>query len=570
MRDEVLLEGFAKRGDATAFRQLVERYTPVVYAAARRQIRDVHLAEDVTQAVFVLLARKAASIRDAGTLPAWLISATRLCALATVREEVRRKAREARVAAAAPTIDTSHPAGSTEQPMTADARAVERAVDEALCHLSDKDRTAVVLRYLQGKSQREVADAMGVSENAAAQRLSRAVARLRKFFSARGVMLATVVATELALEKTSAAAAALIPPTGLATTAANTALSPAATAGTAGVVHAIADTALSTLRRKAAITLAAASLGVLLLLTIIGLAVNHLTRGGAKGGQTVAGATIPNSATPSSRLKSPIRVGVYVSAASADPLPPKDNAWYDMVVIADDLKGEKDMDVVPITEPGTAENPKQKRLLGVYFPGKAPVDVMDTAALRQLDVIVTSFVHTPPQRALESVAAAVQNGTGLFIRRCFGNHEPQIKTAVSMRLRGFATNAPEMNMRGKPNEWVVLERHPILGSLTPESKPIVQRATGVWGTLVPGAVPLIRLRHVECLIPTAVDEDGVPTPGVITPQDTTGDIVYLHQVGKGRVVCCNFLAQTPAELQEATNNRFTALSVKWLAGRPVE
>jgi hypothetical protein len=449
--------------------------------------------------------------------------------------------------------------------MPADSQAVERAVDEALCHLPEKDRTAVVLRYLQGKSQREVADAMGVSEGAAAQRLSRAVAKLRKLFSSRGMMLATVVATEQALQR--ACAAAPTPPSGLAATAAEAALSPAAASTV--VAHAIADSVRATLRRKTVAMLTTALLGLVLLLAAIGGAALHITRSGATRGAMAHTPSVDAAAT-AEVVKSPIHVGVYVSAATAIPRPARDNAWYHMFVIADDLKGETDMDVVPIIEPGTTEQPQQKRLMGVYFPGKTPVDVMNTAAVRRLDVIVASFVHTPPQRALESIDAAVHDGTGLFVRRCLGNHPPQNMTPQAIRLRGLATQAPESTMRGKPNEWVIVSGHPILGSLTPTSlkQPIVRRATGVWGTLPPDAVPLIRLRHVESLIPTG---NGPTTRPALTANDTTGDIVYLSHWGKGRIVSANFnLPETPAEIQQATDNRFTALSVKWLASRPVE
>ena len=80
--DDDLLHGFLARGDAGAFRALVERYTPLVYAAARRQVRDPHLAEDVTQAVFILLARRAKSVAGGRTLPGWLVNAARLASKA--------------------------------------------------------------------------------------------------------------------------------------------------------------------------------------------------------------------------------------------------------------------------------------------------------------------------------------------------------------------------------------------------------------------------------------------------------------------------------------------------------
>lgn len=574
MRDDVLLEAFAKRGDAEAFRQLVERYTPVVYAAARRQIRDEHMAEDVTQAVFVLLARKAASIRAGETLPAWLISAARLCSLATVREEVRRKAREARFAAAALTIDTSHPADSERQ-MAVDANAVEKAVDAALCELPEKDRTVVVLRYLQGKSQREAAAAMGVSEGAAAQRLARAMERLRKLFSSRGIVLSTVASTELALQQACANAAVAVPPAGLALAAADAALS--TSGGASSIAHTIANVVLDSWQRKATATLLAASLGALVMLALIGVAAAFSMRGTATT-DVATKVVSPPLATGPTVAEPRIRVGIYVSAATAVPRPPRDNAWYKMFEIAGDLKNESDMDVVPLVEPGTVDEPHQKRLLDVYFPGKTPIDVTDTAALQTLDAIVATGVHEPPQQALISIDAAVRGGTGLYIRRCLGGHGAQGDTPVAIRLRGLATKMPEGTVRAPKDlqELVVLTGHPILGTLTPTSlkKPMMRHVAGVWGTLPPGATPLIRLKDVRSLAPEDKSAtDGAPSSAAratFTSKDTAGDVVWLSQLGKGRVVNANFDMRTWPEIQQATDNRFTARVVKWLAGRPVE
>src|SRR5687768_6280730 len=183
--DDALLRAFVDARDGDAFRALVERYTPLVYAATRRQVRggDAHLAEDVTQAVFILLARKANRVAGGAALAGWLIKTARLAAREALRSDVRRKIRERRAA------EERGGATSENSTMPSDAKSVEESVDEALCRLAEKDRTAVTLRYLQGMTRREVADTMGVSEEAAAQRLSRAVAKLRKFFGRRPEVL---------------------------------------------------------------------------------------------------------------------------------------------------------------------------------------------------------------------------------------------------------------------------------------------------------------------------------------------------------------------------------------------
>src|SRR5690349_14349665 len=87
MDDSSLLKAFAHTGDERAFRELVERHVDLVYASARRQLRDAHLAEDVTQAVFVVLARRAGSVRSGAVLPAWLLATTRYVARDVMRSE---------------------------------------------------------------------------------------------------------------------------------------------------------------------------------------------------------------------------------------------------------------------------------------------------------------------------------------------------------------------------------------------------------------------------------------------------------------------------------------------------
>src|SRR5262249_18796492 len=77
MDEFALLQEYARSRSQEAYRQLVERYAGLVYAAARRQVRDKHLAEDVTQAVFVVLAQKAGTIRPGRPLSAWLLTTTR-------------------------------------------------------------------------------------------------------------------------------------------------------------------------------------------------------------------------------------------------------------------------------------------------------------------------------------------------------------------------------------------------------------------------------------------------------------------------------------------------------------
>ena len=177
--DRQLLDDFVSGRSGAAFGRLVERHVDMVYAVARRGVGDDHLAEDVTQAVFLLLARRAGEL-GGGVQPAgWLFNAARYASADARKRDRRRQRRERK--AARPDLHLDDPN------LADDWERVGPLLDGAVSRLSPADRQAVVLRFYEGASQAEVAASLGVSEPAARQRVSRALAKLRRQLARAGI-----------------------------------------------------------------------------------------------------------------------------------------------------------------------------------------------------------------------------------------------------------------------------------------------------------------------------------------------------------------------------------------------
>lgn len=227
-----LLRQFARKNEQDAFAEIVRRHLDLVFSAALRQVRSPQLAEDIAQSVFADLARDADKLKADTVLPAWLHAVTRRTSVDAIRKESRRQLREQIAiemnAMNAPEATWTH---------------IEPLLDEAMDALDDADRAAVLLRYFENKSLREVGAQLGVGDDAAQKRVSRAVERLREFFAKRGV---TVGASGLAV--LISANAVQSAPAGLAAT-----ISAAALAGTAvstsTIIAATKTIAMATLQK---------------------------------------------------------------------------------------------------------------------------------------------------------------------------------------------------------------------------------------------------------------------------------------------------------------------------------
>jgi RNA polymerase sigma factor (sigma-70 family) len=171
-----LLRAFARDQSQDAFTALVQRHLDLVYCAALRQVRSPQLAEEIAQSVFADLARHAAGLKADTVLTAWLYQVTRRTAIDVVRREARRQLRE-QIAFEMNAMNA----------IADDWAQIEPLLDEAMHALNETDRTAVLLRYFENKSLREMGETLGMTDDAARKRVSRAVERLREFFSKQGV-----------------------------------------------------------------------------------------------------------------------------------------------------------------------------------------------------------------------------------------------------------------------------------------------------------------------------------------------------------------------------------------------
>ena len=178
-------------------------------------VRDPHLAEDVTQGVFLALAHSAAQLTERPVLSGWLHRTAQNLAANAVRSDVRRRARE-QEAAAMNELLASEPEAVWEQ--------IAPQLDAALGELSDADRDAVLLRYFERKSAREMAQTLGTSEDVAQKRVNRAVERLRESLAKHGIAagaggLAVVVSANAVQAAPAGLSAAITTSVGLAGTA---------------------------------------------------------------------------------------------------------------------------------------------------------------------------------------------------------------------------------------------------------------------------------------------------------------------------------------------------------------
>jgi len=198
--DSVLLREYVTGRSDDAFAALVARHVNLVYSVALRRTANPHHAEEITQAVFIILARKAGQLRHAKAISSWLFQTTRLTANNFMKSEASRHRRE----------EEAFMQSTADETDAEFWRQIAPLLDEAVSGLREKDRRAILMRFYDGRSLREVGTALGASEDAAIKRVNRALEKLRKFFGKHGVKSTTaVIAAVMAAHSVQAAPASL-------------------------------------------------------------------------------------------------------------------------------------------------------------------------------------------------------------------------------------------------------------------------------------------------------------------------------------------------------------------------
>jgi RNA polymerase sigma-70 factor (ECF subfamily) len=175
MNDWRLLCAYA-RGDDRAFASLVEKYFPLVYSAAVRQVGHGPLAHEVAQAVFIIFARQAALLPADVLLTGWFLRT----ALFVAKNALQSTYPGARKEGGTMVLGERNTREESDEP------GAESLMDEAIFSLSKKEQQCVLAHFFEGRSFREIAQQQHISEEVAQKRVARALEKIRAFLERRG------------------------------------------------------------------------------------------------------------------------------------------------------------------------------------------------------------------------------------------------------------------------------------------------------------------------------------------------------------------------------------------------
>jgi RNA polymerase sigma factor (sigma-70 family) len=396
-RDIELLEQHRCGGGGNAaFADLVRRHVGWVHGVARRRLRDAHVADDVAQAVFILLHRKSPRFRNDRSLVAWLHRTAWYASEVAARQERRRRRHETEAA-----MLHRQQIAANDDPQW---RELAPMLDELIERLAQADREAVLLRYYRQMTFTEVAAAMGTTEEAARKRVDRAVDKLRRMADGKGVVMS--VAVLAAVMETQVATAA---PPGLVATATATALADAgaAVAASSGPIVSGISTLVTLARAKvAAMVTAAVAVAASASAAIVIAAAAPPPTTTTKPATTapVAAATTvpaPAASTRATRIDPTIE---YPKLAPFDavkwngdsPVVRVDDVWCELLAI-DDLPVERIVQFCKIHEPAQPQKRFEEDLVQVLtLLEHPPRNERVKLTVRGVDTKVVSELHDVP------------------------------------------------------------------------------------------------------------------------------------------------------------------------------
>jgi RNA polymerase sigma-70 factor (ECF subfamily) len=541
--DRELLRRFRAAGDAAAFATLVERHLGWVYRSARRQVRDPALADDVAQAVFILLARRPPALREGVPLSPWLFRSTRNIALTAIRSEARRRRHEQRAASMVSEISES-----TEP---AEWKAMAPHLDELIQSLRWSDRDVIVMRYLERRSLAELAQIYRSSEDACRKKVARATERLRATAQRRG--LTAPAAPTLGAAMLADAGGDV--PSATPQAVASKALS-AIERGTGGLAAALAEEAVRSLGRSLLFTRAGAVIACIAVLATAWIAASQLA---ARGAAPVAAAPVAAAPSPlPPKTPGKLRVGYIVSNYTVTGPGRAFNGQHyshahSKVV---PLLTDPTTELWAVIEPGTADDPGIAQIVQTVFAGRQ-MNGSDVAQLKTCDVIVAAGVRNGVESVLKAVETTVrESGVGLLLWIPIGGSMPGLNDPIMRRLN--ALDGGESHSGQFSLDWIdcdLVGTHSILGPLA-----------GTGGK--PGAQPKRLQFRPELLAPIAADATPLVRLKSEDPKMAYYPL-YVSKLGRGHIVHFGFatFTQIPQDFDRAVGGRFTMRCLYWLAGR---
>jgi RNA polymerase sigma factor (sigma-70 family) len=550
MGDRELLDEYVRSRSDEAFAAIVERYVRVVYASAKRQVADAQLSEDVTQAVFVLLARNARKIRGK-TLGGWLMKATRFAAIDVLRARQRRATHEAEVAKMA---------GDMTSTSNDEIRQLLPHLDEAIARLPEKDRDVITLRYLREMSMHDVAQSLDISEPAAQKRSRRAFERLRDYFKRRGITLTLAgLTTALAASRSEAL------PANLSARTIEVAMH-ATTVGATGPAIVLSESirrAIVLVGLKQLGTIVACALAGVALVVGAGVAIHAASTKPAR-----ANAIVGPVMTTSGATQPQIKVGILISEFNAT-----GPSWvtggrklgYGRAAQALTAFNDPRIDRFAILEPGTAHAPGIAAMLRGLPPDHA-IDGTNVDQLRQLDVIVSFFQWNVEPKVLDAMEKAVEGGTALLVQASCGSFRPGFTESVR-KLTGMNYALRYYVM--EPTDVKIISHHPLLKDLQglKDNAITLPVLSGSIGEI--DGEPLMETDKPNWLSHPIEQAQDTDTYQPATQPITTFYPLYVTHCGKGKVVVCQW-EDAGKEFTQLTKRRFHIHCVEWLVGRPLD